>query len=256
MSTIRNTFFALGALVALAAAMPAQASSMLVVPGGLENVEGNTGNSWPFHSNMSMRYQQVYDASEFTGLEGPHEITQIMFRPDATNGEAFSSTIDNLQITLSTTTANSSSLSSTLADNVGADAQSVFSGSLTFSSSNTGPEEGPRDFDIVINLAAPFVYNPANGALLMDITHLGATSTFFDAHGVTDDGIARMVKFLINDEAFISGSSLGLVTKFTVNPVMIQDQPEIDPEVVPTPTASLTGLIGFAMLGAARRRRA
>jgi hypothetical protein len=68
----------------------------------------------------SQRYQQVYAASEFDTLGGLELlITQILFRPDATFGKAFSSVLPNIQINLSTTSAAPNSMSTVFANMLG-----------------------------------------------------------------------------------------------------------------------------------------
>src|SRR5262249_19349834 len=84
-------------------------AAVLVVPNNLAATEGNTNNAGPFNIGIfafsSQRYQQVFAASAFASVSGPQLITQIAFRPDAQFGSAFSSTISNIQINLSTTSA-------------------------------------------------------------------------------------------------------------------------------------------------------
>ena len=203
---------------------------LVVVPDSNEFVEGDSVLSLPFNLSIdgksSMRYQQVYAASAFGTLFVPHLITQISFRPDAGAGGVFSSTIDNVQINLSTTSREPDNLSPNFMSsefllNVGPDETEVFSGSLALSSSFAGPSGGPKDFDIVIQLQQPFLYNPAHGNLLLDVRNFtGGTTTRFDrdlsasmrlVSSFTPDGVAD------STGAFASG---GLVTEFTMFPVL------------------------------------
>jgi hypothetical protein len=109
-------------------------------------------------------------------------ITGLAFRPDAFTGAAFSTTLSNVSIFLTTTTNAPDALSSTFANNEGADKTLVHSGSLSLSSADTGPAGGPKAFDIVINLTTPFLYNPGSGNLLLEVQNFGGgTTTFFDA---------------------------------------------------------------------------
>ena len=205
-------------------------SVTVVVTSSNEFVEGDSVLSLPFNLTIdgksSMRYQQVYANSEFGFLFVPHLITQIAFRPDAGAGGAFSSTIDNIQINLSTTSREPDNLSPNFLSsdfllNVGADDTEVFSGSLALSSSFDGPPGGPKEFDIVIDLQQPFLYNPADGNLLLDVRNFtGGTTTRFDRDlsasmrvlsSATTDGVAD------STGAFASG---GLVTRFTMFPVL------------------------------------
>ena len=87
--------------------------------------------------NPNHRSQQVYAGSQFgTGVVA---VTQIRFRPDYYYGNAFTATVSNIQINLSTTPRNPDGLSTTFAQNVGIDDTVVFNGALTISSQFTGP---------------------------------------------------------------------------------------------------------------------
>jgi hypothetical protein len=198
------------------------AFAQVVVPSGQTNSEGNSNNGFPFNYSLfslgSQRYQQVYSSAEFTG--GPVMITGMTFRPDAFSGGAFASTL-NLSISLSTTAAAVDALSMTFANNIGADATVVRSGSINVSSAFTGPGSGPKDFDIFISFTNSFLYDPSMGNLLLDVSGSGTnSSTQFDSHNA-QDGTSR-----IYTSGSGSGSatadfadSEGLVTRFNVQPV-------------------------------------
>jgi hypothetical protein len=139
--------------------------------------------------NGGIRYQQVYNASQFSG---PILITQIAFRPDGDGSTtAFNRTLSNINIALSTTSAAEGSLSLVFANNT-----TVYSGPLTLTSAFTGPVGGPKDFDIVINLQTSFLYNPLVGNLLMDVLNSSPESNdilmFFDATDNPSDGTQRV----------------------------------------------------------------
>jgi hypothetical protein len=83
-------------------------------------------------------------------------------------------------------------LSATFANNVGADDTVVFSGPLSLSSAFTGPSAGPKDFDIVITLQTPFLYDPSAGNLLLDVRNFsGGTTIQFDAEASDSDPVSR-----------------------------------------------------------------
>ena len=199
-------------------------TSMLVVPNEVATVEGNSANAWPFNigaaSFRAQRYHQVYGASDFASLSGPQRITQIAFRPDSEAGAAFAATIPSIEIRLSTTTKAPDGLSAVFADNVGANDTVVYAGALSLSSSFDGPPEGPKAFDIVINLQTPFNYDPAAGNLLLDVrVFSGTLTTFLDAH-TTPDAVSRTYSISgdINDPLGIP-DTVGLVTRFTLESV-------------------------------------
>jgi PEP-CTERM motif len=196
-----------------------------VVPNAYANVEGPSGNRSPFDTVSdrlnNMRYQQVYAASEFSALSSPIKITQIAFRPDFSFGHAFSENVSSVRIDMSTTSKSPDGLSSSFLANTGADDTVVFSaGPLTISSAFTGPSSGPKDFDIIITFATPFIYNPANGNLLLDIQNLngGGPGIFFDAtsKSITNDSVSREWMVFSNVP---NQDSQGLITQFTFTPV-------------------------------------
>jgi len=210
----------------------------IVVPNSLANVEGNANNGFPFNIgdfNIStQRYQQDYASNQFSAITGPTLITAISFRPDSSTGSAFNSTLTNIQINLSTTTIAPSGLSTTYASNIGGDDTQVYSGSLTLSSTNTGGP--PRNFDIVITLQTPFLYDPALGNLLMDVRNFGGgITTQFNADS-SDGSIGRVWNTDVNSATgTINTSGNGLVTQFTF-------------AAVPEPTT--WALIGVGTFGA------
>ena len=224
------------ALLGFGAASAAQAATVgtpttVVSPNNLATTEGDASNGFPFNIGdptivngglASQRYQQVYAASEFDTLGGLElVITQILFRPDATFGKAFSSVLPDIQINLSTTSAAPNSMSTTFANNVGSDDKVVFSGPLSLSSANTGPAAGPKNFDIVINLMNPFRYNPSAGSLLLDVRNFGGgTTTLFDAQ-FPSTPTSRGYTLGANDVNASTGTvdSVGLVTAFKGTPI-------------------------------------
>jgi hypothetical protein len=156
-------------------------ADFIVSPALDATTEGNLNSGFPFNLPFfgltAMRYQQVYGSSDFASLGGPMYATQIAFRPDATNGNAFSATtLANTQISLSTTSKMPDSLSASFADNLGPNNTLVFSGNLRISSSFFGPAQGPKAFDILINLQKPFLYDPSQGNPLMEVKTSGQSA--------------------------------------------------------------------------------
>jgi hypothetical protein len=199
----------------------------VVVPNSNDFVEANFASSAPFSliSPPTMRYQQVYLASEFSYVPGPHDITRISFCPDALGGAPFSSSIATIQINLSTTSKTPGDLSATFIDNVGVDDTVVFSGALPLSSSATGPPAGPKDFDIVIDLGIPFSYNPSDGNLLLDVRNFtGGVTTVFDARDFVTGGPSPVFARVWGSVGDTTGATdtgtqgVGLVTKFAFLP--------------------------------------
>ena len=144
-------------------------------------------------STANLRNQQVYDARHFpTGVV--MSIHQIRFRPDYFYGRAFTTTVQNIQINLSTTTHQPEQLSAVFAQNVGADDRIVFSGALSISSSFGGPAGGPKAFDIVVPLSTPFTFNPSQGNLVVDIRNFsGSSASLLSGRTDSTDGVSRVL---------------------------------------------------------------
>jgi hypothetical protein len=189
----------------------------VTVPGVAAAVEGNSDNLYPFNGDP-MRYQQVITASEFPG--GPRTISRIALRPDGVAGAAFSETLSKIQINLSTTVKGPGTLSKTFATNVGDDEAVVYSGELPLSSTFSGTDGGPKDFDIVVTLQTPFTYDPAAGNLLLDVrNYSGGKTTQLDAHDAPDS-TARVWSEDVKSPTAKEGDpfpSIGLVIRFLSN---------------------------------------
>jgi hypothetical protein len=234
-------------LFTIAAATSARGAPV-VVPNSLASVEGNASLFTPFNLTAinvtTARYQEVFAASNFTALTGGGSITAIAFRPDGASGSAFVAPDVPLRIDLSTTSAAPDAMSTTFANNVGADDTIVRSGDVAMSSAFTGPAGGPKDFDIVITFTTPFFYDPALGNLLLDVrAAAGSRTTPFDAQNSTGDAISIISAF---DQNATTGqqSSLGLVAQFTFGAAA----PE--PPVV---CVGLSLLAGFGLFSGRRR---
>lgn len=156
----------------------------IIAPNANAVVEGSIANVFPFATTSNstfpdgFRYQQIYGASEFSALTGPGNIKVIAFRPDtsalisgvptALLTQPFGPYIlPNMLVKLSTTSKAVDGLDLTFANNVGADETVVYNGTIALASAFTGG--APKDFDFVIRLTTPFVYDPAAGNLLLDI---------------------------------------------------------------------------------------
>ncbi len=220
-----NPMFTLRGLVVvslwfgLAASASAQTQANVVVPNANANVPGGSENSFPFNITpftlSEMRYHQVYASSQFSELGDGTWISGLAFRPSVLTGSAFTATLPDITLRLSTAPAaiGPGSLSTTFANNIGADVVTVFSGALSISSANVGAPA--RDFDIVITFDTPFFYNPLAGHLLLEVINgAGGTTTPFDA--VAGSG-AILSRLYAPSASAVTGNvdNVGLVTEFT-----------------------------------------
>ena len=223
----------------------------IVVPNSNTSAGATGNNRFPLLVNGGMRYQQVYDSSQFNFLaSGGEFIAGISFRTPTSVviGGAFGPTeIENIIFNLSTTNAVPDGLSASFADNIGRDNSTVFSGTLTIGSNFTAGAGGTRAFDIFVDFQNPFFYNPANGNLLLDITNSDMANNnigiFFEAADQLGDSVSRAFSSERFPEANIATNvdSLGLVTQFST-------------ATVPEPSLFVL-MLGMGMATLARRKK-
>ena len=136
-----------------------------VVPNSLEDVAGNSNLGILAGANRPTRYQQVYAGAEVnSGV-----IVSIYLRQDEEFGTtAATCTWTNVRVVLSSTTVAVDALSTTFADNLGADATIVFQGDVVVS--NTDIVSNPRPFEYHIPFTTPFTFDSSTGLnLVVDI---------------------------------------------------------------------------------------
>jgi hypothetical protein len=227
-------------------------AATIVAPNSYETTEGNDAGSFPF-TNFTGRYQQAYAASEFGS--GLLSISEIAFRTDASPATQNWANQLSFSLRLSTSVNSVGSLSTTFADNIGIDDTLVYTAPAlqTYSGTNAGGPS-PNAFDLILTLDTPFVYDPANGDLLLEV--LMATNTkllplsgvsYLDAvestTGLFDVGLQRVWNSGGDVNATDGSTDLhgyGLVTRFTYT-------------VVPEPGTGLLVIAGLFALAARRR---
>lgn len=241
---------AIGTLVAA----PALGIPGIVVPGVNATRPGGSNGGFPFNLEpfgaTSQHFQEFYAGSAF-GI-APVTLYGIAFRPSSdSQSKAFTATLPSVVLGLSTAKTDSLVPSTTFTDNIGVDAETVFSGPLTISSARTPAGGGTFAFDIIIPFANPFTYDPTKGALLFDVVNAGGgTSTQFDFITGGASELSEVFTLIAQGAGSPTGfvrTKSGLVTDFLTTPPV---------GVVTEPSGALAGFFGVALLAAARRRRA
>jgi hypothetical protein len=214
-----------------------------VVPVGLSGTEGNSSVN-DFLNSSSFRMQMVFDASQFSipaGASG--RVDQIAFRADGGSTGPVQYLFSGGSVTLSTIPVGPDGLSTTFANNIGANAVTIYNGALNLGGGYVSGQS-PQAFANQIPGITPFWYNPQQGNLLVDIVGGGGIPLFLgalDAHNVVGDGVSRVVAYHFLAESG-TADSLGLVTRFNMT-------------VVPEPSTTVLALLGLAATAFALRRR-
>jgi len=158
-------------LALLLATLPAMADVIIVG----NPPDPGAGNQFPFGGSYNAEYQQLYASSNFSS---PIMITDLEFYNTQFNNGATSLPTGNWKIQLSTTQVGLNNLSGNFAQNEGNNITTVYDDNITqaWQFGNT----------LHLTLGKSFLYDPAQGNLLMDVVTSGVTDpggdTFFDVN--------------------------------------------------------------------------
>lgn len=227
---MRHLSLSLAAVAAFA--VPALAQTV-VAPNAYAAAEGGSNNIYPWNrATASMRYQQIYDSTNFTlqGVVSPIIISRVRFRANAAATTTIwaGGTWPNVRIDMSTCPLDFAAASTIFASNHGPDQATVYTGPVSViggaGAGTTVP--GPWYVDIAVT---PFLYNPVSGSdlnfdVFLDGTGWTGASTACDAvsGAATVPGPALGTR--VYDTAGITGSvgTVGLhytlTTEFTYTP--------------------------------------
>ncbi len=197
-------------------ATPELRAQVIVVPNSLATDDGNSSNTSPSGPG-SVREMQSYDASQFGALSGPSFLTQFAYRPDTIPGPSGPRTV-TMRIFASTTSRAATGLSSTFADNLGADNVLVFDGTLTWTHVNLPGPGNTRQFDVVFPLTTPFLYDPAAGNLLLDIQFTADGSSIRFDSVLGDSTLGEIINFTSSTGTTGQTLSSPKPTQFTFEP--------------------------------------
>jgi hypothetical protein len=143
--------------------LPLHGQNLLIAPASHTGVEGSSSTNVPFGRSTPTRVQYFWDASL---LPTPRSITAIAFRLDG-GGSTAGKTVD-VELRMSNTPLPLVALSADFASNRGANETIVLPRQLLNLPASTGTGT-PSPFLPPIALATPFLHQPANGGLLLEV---------------------------------------------------------------------------------------
>lgn len=155
-------------LAVLLGACSLASAQEFVVPQGMENT--HTGNTTLIWRSTAFRFQMLYDTTHFVGqgLDHPIAIQRLRFRPINGAVDPGGQVYQGVTVQMSSSPSDYDTMSSTFANNVGADVVTVFQGDVTLLPAAGGT---PNDYYVDIALTTPFVYNATQGLdLCVDVT--------------------------------------------------------------------------------------
>lgn len=161
-------------------APPAPTLQTVVSPGSFTDTEApDVGDTTGV---PSYRFQQVYAASDFATLgDGPYMITRIDWRADGAVSGPIDYPSDRFLMKFATTdyspvvSGETMDLDLTFANNINGNEVTVIDGPITLTTSSESlSDDGPNQFDYGVDLETPYLYDPTQGNLLMDLTVINA----------------------------------------------------------------------------------
>ena len=195
----------------------------------------------------SVRVQEVHGAPDFRLPGDPRLlISEISYFVGLSRFEKID--LSDVQISISTTLRAPDHLSNTYAENIGSDETTVYSGRLILL-----PDRGG---EIDIPLQTPFLYDPSQGNLLLDVRNfktapppLGPTTGFY-GENILGDTVSIVLGLDANGSVALGQQTDGPLTTFTYTPVAVPE---------PSTEALLAGgalLLGWCAWRKTRRKAA
>ena len=240
--TVVSRLQAFVAALGLSILIAGPAAATVVAPNGFEAVEGPEGINGPF-AGEARTTQWVFPAADFAGITPGTELISIGFRVNGgatTNAQELNFAQWNLQ--LSTPQAPFPTLSTTFADNIGADVVTVRSGPLTIPIGALIGGPGPNPF---FDLAFTTPYTYTGGPLLVTLNHTGAGIPVSTSVAIgSGSGLIGTVAATSFEADVGIGGFNGPITRFGTESVAL-----------PAPGTLMLFGLGLAGLGLAARRR-
>ena len=207
--------FVLAALLG-ACVTPELRAQVVVVPNSLATNDGNT-YGMSVSGPRSVRWLEVYDASQFGALSGPSFLTQFAYRPDRILDQSGPRSW-TLRVYASTTSRSVAGRSTTFSQNFGTNNTLVFDGTVNVTTGNLPGPGNTRQFDYVFPFTTPFLYDPAAGNLVLSLQIEGS------GEAVTFDTVSGnpAIGMVYGSPSTATTGSIGTpdphVTQFTFEP--------------------------------------
>jgi len=223
--------------------------SVIVVPNANTSTAG--GQTDTADGTGDFRIQELLGSGQFASIGGPILIDQFSYRAAPGTGPLpFTITSFNVYLSTSSKFPNTSGplMSTIFADNVGPDNTLVYSGPFTANSPGcAGPAVCP--FDVSVTFTTPFLYNPSQGRLLLDLNITGFTGgtgkfdsvSFVGPPSGTGGSIATLDGGLLDATGHVNFSGDIVQLRYTA---------------IPEPASGVLVFMGAAALAVMRRRRA
>jgi len=132
---LRGVGFAFLLAAFLGSCVPTELRAQVVVMPNAQATNDANGSSTSASGSRSVRWLEIYDASQFGALSGPSFLTQFAYRPDRILGQSGPRSW-TLRIYASTTSRSVAGLSTTFAGNLGTNNTLVFDGTVTVTTGN------------------------------------------------------------------------------------------------------------------------
>lgn len=213
--------------------------TLIVSPSSAKGAEGDLSIRPARDPN---RLQFLFPATDFAGLpESQRWLTGYNYRLDRTQTQDVDWIFNDVEYWISTTTADSSTLSTNFASNHGPDKTLVHSGTYIYHLLGGSSTTGPRDFAPAMKFQTPFYYDPSKGNLLIEQVYRSNITNSPTIDVVSTTG------FAVVSGGFDINASSG---------TRLRNLPSAQFEFVPEPSSGLMASIGAACLAAFWRRRA
>lgn len=163
-------------------AVPASAQAAKVIPASATGADANDGSYFPFVYEGGSRTQHLV-VGKYIGASAV--IQGFAYRRDGANQNAFTArSVPNFTVTMGTTSVTPATMSTTFATNRTGTMTTVFSG--TYNRPAVPVLPGVQPFLITFKLATPFVFQGAQGNLLIEFSEAGQANQkseyVIDAH--------------------------------------------------------------------------